>query len=555
MKSTIKNLLTFSLLALVISSCGKKKTVNVLIPEDAAIVFHVNAASLGTKLTWNEIKNSEWFKMAAKEGPSGDFEKKMFEDPENSGIDLKSDMYLFIQKSGSDAYLVTQGKVKDATAFETTVKKMAEDREIKKDGSLNYAGDEKGCISWNTDRFIAVFYDENFQGSGTRFGGRTRSNITADSIFNHAKELYSLKKSNSLGNDSRFASIMNEKGDMHFWLNPGSLIKGSIPKDLGGLFNATTLLEGNITGYTLNFDNGKITASSKSWFGKELTALIKKYRPGNIDADMLKRIPGQNVSLVIAMNYPPEGLKEFLKLLGVDGILNGVVGMLGISIDDFIKANKGDLLFAASDFSVQDKTKSYDFSDSQPTYTKSEPDAKILFATSINDKPSFDKLVDILKKVIGKERQTEELDKIKYTVKDNWFIAGNAQESIDGFAAGKKTDHAFISKISGHPIGAYIDLQKILGSIQTREAENYKNVLSGDSKIWDNIIFYGGEMKDGATTGYFEINMIDKNTNSLKQLNNFITTLAKTVKNAKDSGMSDRDNPAIDTIMTLPVVK
>jgi hypothetical protein len=443
--------------------------------------------------------------------------------------------------------------VKDATAFETTINKMAEDRKIKKDGNLNYAGDEEGCITWNTDRFIAVFYVENFQESGNRFGGRTRSNITADSILNHAKELYSIKKSNSLGNDSRFASLLNEKGDMHFWINAGSLIQGSIPEDIGSLFKASTLLEGNIAGYTLNFDNGKITASAKSWYNKELGEFMKKYKPGNINTDMLKRISGKNVAVVIAMNYPPEGLKEFLKLLGVDGIVNGFMGKIGFSIDDFVKANKGDLLFAVSDFSVQDKTIHYGpGGDQDYTYTTSKPDAKILFATSINDKPSFDKMVDILKNEIGKEGQTEELDKIKYTVKDNWFVAGNAQESIDGFAAGNKTDHSFISKISGHPIGAYIDLQKILGSIQTKEAEGFKNVLSGDGKIWDNIIFYGGEMKDGATTGYFEINMIDKNTNSLKQLNNFITTVAKTAREASEKRMNDREYPVYDSVSVLP---
>jgi hypothetical protein len=319
---------------------------------------------------------------------------------------------------------------------------------------------------------------------------------------------------------------------------------------MGGLFKATSLLEGNVSGYTLTFDNGKITASSKSWYNKELGAVMKKFKSGNVNTDMLKRISGQNVSVVIAANYQPEGLKELLKSFGVDGLVNGFMGGVGLSIDDFVKATKGDLLFAVSDFAVKDKQMSFggdstsDFSFSTP-----QPDANILFAASINDKPSFDKIEGAIKSELSKNGVPEDLSKIKYTVKDNWFIVGNKQESVDGFAAGNKTDHAFISKISGHPMGAYIDLQKILGSIQTKEAGDFNKVLSGEGKIWDNIIFYGGEMKDGATVGFFEVNMIDKNTNSLKQLHNFFNTMAKTFMNTHDFDMDDREFPAVDTVV------
>jgi hypothetical protein len=557
MKSAIKNLLMLFLTALIFSSCGKsKKTADVLIPGNAALVFHINAASLSSKLSWNEIKNSDWFKMAVKEGPEDAFAKKMLDDPENSGIDLKNDMYFFIQMHGSDAYIVFQGKLKDAAGFETTVKKIAKHREIKKDGNLTFASDDEGCVSWNKDRFITVFNVPGFMGMRNRFGGRKRSEITEDSILNFAKQLYSLKKSNSLGNDSRFAALMDEKGDMHFWVNAGLLMQGSMPMGFGNMFKATSLIEGNVTGYTMSFDNGKITASTRSWYNKELGAFMKKFRPGNINTDMLKRISGQNVSVVFAMNYPPEGLKEFMKLLGVDGVVNGFMGEIGLSLDDFVKANKGDLLFAVSDFSVQDKTETYDFGGAEPySYTTTKPDAKILFATSINDKTAFDKIVDIVKSEISKQGNQEESDQIKYAIKDNWFVAGNAQESVDGFAAGNKTDHAFISKISGHPMGGYIDIQKMLGGIQTKKTDNFKNVLSGSGNIWDNIVFYGGDMKDGASIGYFEINMIDKTTNSLKQFNNYISTMAKTARDTRNYDMSERDNRNYDSIYPLPPVR
>lgn len=39
------------------------------------------------------------------------------------------------------------------------------------------------------------------------------------------------------------------------------------------------------------------------------------------------------------------------------------------------------------------------------------------------------------------------------------------------------------------------------------------------------MIAYGGGFKSGGSTQHLEINMVDKSTNSLKQLNNYLGTL------------------------------
>lgn len=79
--------------------------------------------------------------------------------------------------------------------------------------------------------------------------------------------------------------------------------------------------------------------------------------------------------------------------------------------------------------------------------------------------------------------------------------------------------------------------------------------MSGDGNIWENIIFYGGEMKSGAMTSYLEVNLIDKKTNSLKQFNNYLSTLAKTFKDKPGFGLNDDESPKIDTIKTTPALK
>ncbi|MGH2552463.1 MAG: hypothetical protein ACRDEB_02035, partial [Chitinophagaceae bacterium] len=322
------------------------------------------------------------------------------------------------------------------------------------------------------------------------------------------------------------------------------------PMYMGGLFKSTSLLVGNHTGYSVNFENVKITANSRSWFNNEMREMMKKFKPGNINTDMLKRISSKNVAAVIAMNYPPEGVKEFLKLFGVDGLINGLIGAIDLSIDDFVKAQKGDMLLVISDFLVKDKA--MDFGDTENpdlSFSSPQPDAGILFALSINDKNSFDKIAKVVESEISKNEMPDDVSKIKSTVKDNWLIVGNSREIVEGFAAGNKTDHDFISKISGHPMGFYIDLQKIFGGIQTKDAVDFQKVLSGEGKIWDNIIAYGGEMKDDAMTSHFEINMIDKNTNSLKQFFHFLNFMAKTIKSVTENNGVHREYPALDSVI------
>jgi len=545
MKTTIKTFLYTTLFILILNSCGKK-TADVLIPEDAAMVVHLNMESLTSKLSWEEIKNSDWFKMAAEEGHHSDIQKKLLANPDSSGVDLKKDLYMFMHMRGNNSYVVLQGKIKDAKAFETMVASMDDKpQEIKKQGNFSYAGDDNGCVTWTSDRFIIVGNGGSMKPQQDMFKNNTpKAKISIDSILKYAKDLYSLPQKNSITNDSRYASIAGEKGDMHFWVSSGAFLKDAMSSGLGMLKGAS-LLEGNVSGYTVNFDNGKIIANTKSWLNNELGALMKKYPPGNLNTDMLKRIQGQNMSVVFAMNYPPEGLKEFLKLFGVDGMVNGFMGDVGLSIDDFVKANKGDVLFAVSDLTVENKE--MNLGPDKGGVPSSMPGANILFATSINDKSTFEKMVDVVKSEVSKQGGAADLSMIKYTIKDNWFIAGNTQESVDGFASGNTTDHSFISKISGHPMGGFIDFQKLTGGMKSKQFGGMGDIFAGDStKVWDNMIFYGGEMKDGAYVAYMEVNLFDKNTNSLKQINNFMNSAAKKAKEMNSYA------PGLDTISVKP---
>ena len=83
--------------SLLIQSCKQGDKSNTPVPKDAVVVMHINNTSLSSKLSWQEIKATNWFKDLYSEAPDSLF-RKLLDDPDNSGMDTKADMMLFIKR-------------------------------------------------------------------------------------------------------------------------------------------------------------------------------------------------------------------------------------------------------------------------------------------------------------------------------------------------------------------------------------------------------------------------------------------------------------------------
>lgn len=515
-----------------IASCKSSDKSAIAVPKDAGVVLHINANSLSSKLPWKEIQQTNWFKEAYA-GADDTLAKKLMDNPENSGIDAQSDLVFFVKRQGKGGYGAFEGTLKDAAAFEAFNKKMKPNATSAKDGDLNILKMGEGIATWKNGRFIYLFDAPGLNmGSAWGNGGGSSTTFEADSLTTFAKGLYDLKGDNSLGNDDKFSSLIKEAGDIHMWVSAEHLA-GGLASGMMSMMKVSTLLEGNITTLTVNFDNGKIDVKTKSYYNKEMGKLYEKYKPKNIDGDMLARIPSENITGVFAMNYPPEGLKEFIKVLGVDGMANSFLSEVGYSMDEFVKANKGDVIVAVSDFEIKTETVTsppYEEGGQPYTYTKSNPSVKVLFGVSINDKPAFDKLIGVAKAKVPP--MPEDGPKISYTLNDKWFAAGNSEEQVNKFVAGGANNkQPFVSKLAGHPVGFYVDLQKIMkATAPTVTDSSSKVALAESQKVWEDMLMTGGEISGGSASGHFEINFVDKNTNSLKQLNQYFDKLAAAKK-------------------------
>lgn len=545
-RTPIVSLLAVCLLFL--ASCKNANKSGLFIPKDAAVVFHINSSSLSSKLSWDEIKKTDWFRDAYAEASKDSFAQKLLDNPDASGVDTKADFVFFIKKRGRGAFNVFEGSIKDAAAFEALIKKMSGKEKIEKDGDWNLlTPNNSSVITWNAGKFALIndmpMDDMNPMSRGrmsepTRFG--------SDSLKVFVKQVMNLGNDESLFADDRFADIMKESGDIHLWVNSSAMLS-----DMAGMMSMMkigSLFQGNVSAGTINFEDGKISMKSKQYFGEELKKMMEKFDSKKIDAAVLNRIPSDNVIGVLAMNIDPMSLREFIKSIGMDGMMNMMLAEQDMTMEDIFTATKGEFVFALSDLQMKDTTFSIstDGGQSPQTFTTTKPDMNFLFATNVDKKASFDKLLGIMNEKMGAPVP------FSYKLTDEWFAAGNKPQTVDGFMAASTRKHAFADKIGGHPFGFYLDVQRLLRTNFSKDSA-IKSVLSEASAIWQDVVATGGEFKNGYMTSEMVINMVDGKTNSFKQLNQFIEKLNaarkanKAVFEGDDVEMSDSTNtyPAV----------
>jgi hypothetical protein len=345
--------------------------------------------------------------------------------------------------------------------------------------------------------------------------------------------------STTLFDDDRFASLAKEDGDMHLWINSSSMYS-----DLSAMLStlkAGALLTDNISAATINFDDGKISMKAKGYMGKEMQELMKKWSSKNVEASVLNRIPSNNIIGVVAANVDPNSLQEFFKALGLDGIINMALSKQDLTLNELINATKGEFVLAFSDLSMQKQTFTLPADGDTPAsnYTSQRPDLTVLFATNVNQKPTFDKLLNAM-------NEQAPAAPFAYKVNNDWFVASTKTEAVDGFLAGNSGRKDFADKISGHPFGMYLDFQRLLKTNFTEDASG-KGMLSESASMWKDLVATGGEYKDGASRGEMVVNLVDSKTNSLKQLNRYFEKMYQASQKNKMAYESEPNDP--DTTM------
>jgi Domain of unknown function (DUF4836) len=518
-----------AVLVLALFSCSKTNKEGRMIPLNASYVMHINAAQMSSKVSWDEMKNSEVYKEMLSDTTIPKYVVEVMNNPENSGIDTKKDMvgFLVVDKKGSYSGFV--GSIKDAEKFNTFNKEIIKDGFEKQEDGITYITKKPMALGYNKEKFVYVTAAPGMEGFGRRYDDKEEGSSL--DLKQTIADLFKISEDQSLAKNEKFSALMKDNADVHIWFNSEPLTEGlseEIP-----LVDLSKFTKGNITTASITFNNGNIAVKSKWYASKELSAIFKKYKGDNIDENMVNRLPATGVNALFAMNFKPEGIKEILKLTGMDGLLSGMLRKeTNFSVDDFIKANKGDLLVAVSNIHTKKESFSFGTGPDAQTFTNSRPEADYIFAASINDKPSFNKIIQAGQEKMKSGMMDEMPDSVKaklpaYSTNDKYFAIGT-KPVVDGFLSGSNKNTDLIKLIGGKPLGGYADFQSLMKAIEPDEKMDSSEKVMYDLSLqmWDNAILKGGDFEDGALVLDFTINLKDKNTNSLKQLTGYLQKLA-----------------------------
>jgi hypothetical protein len=490
--SYLKILSAITVACFVLISCKNSKNRELTVPKDASIVVYLDGKSITSKADWKDLLQADWFRRQ-KQMTKDSFDKQLIEDPEKSGVDLKSDFIYFTHKRDFITYSVFEGNLKSASDFEKLLQEKNPGRKIEDGGAFSFIHvDNSDFVSWTSSKFIYI--------SGKQLMN-VNSSVGIDSLKAYASTLYELKKENSIKSNEKYSALLKETGDIHFWVSSADALSdvqfGPVP-----VIAASAMMQGSITAGTINFENGQVVTKSKQYLNPTLSKLIERYDAKPLTADLLNHVsPG--ASFVIAMNYHPQLVKDFLKVSGTESTADEALEDYNLTFDEVLMSTKGEILITASELGPQQGSEEELEDDIFPF------GGKLLFAASLTTDSSFKKAEAIIK---------QPFPDAATRIQNNWFLIGNSKATIDQFFS-SNNNTAVIQKLSGHPLGIYIDIRK---GLEQWNVHGFDSSLLKQIEIsknfWRDVVSTGGGFSNGAISFETTVNLADQTTNSLKQL-------------------------------------
>jgi hypothetical protein len=551
MKS-IKNTLFIAAASVVLLFASCKKSVpkqTQYIPKDATFVFAVNAKNLQDKLDKSKISVDSLIKEALADNHAAPNDIKQWDDIKNSGIKWQSELFVYMQTKGSmmngqNMVVGAVAAIDDAAKFEAYFKKQQPGADVKKATNYTYASTSGGfSIGWNKEVVAVV----------NALGSRFSNNGATNNAETQLAAMFAQKETESVAGIPEFRELAGEKADMLVWTNSSASLS-AVP--MLGLTKAADLFKDCYGAVTVNFEDGKITGNYTSYLGKVLADILKKHAGPTIDMGALEQYPSNNIDGFISVAFKTEAILDVVKYIGVDGMANQYLSTIGFTLDDALKAFKGDITAVFSDFSIEEKPNEF-----YPEYKIKTPVFKLIVNSKTGDKAAFTKVANALaQKGILVQQGNQYVPAtptgaFKVTADEkNLFVASDSL-ILQQYKAG--TGKAAIaddvkSKIKGKAAAFYVDINKILKAMPADSA--YAPVMTLAIASFKDALITGDNFDGKKGKGYMELRTGNDKENSLATLVKFIKAVADHAK-LRHPAIDDMDVITDSTaISTVPDV-
>lgn len=552
-----RHLLLFLACALLFASCHSVPDHARYIPRDATAVIGINTNVLGKKIAWSAITGSKLIDELEKGADMSDARQKA-EALKDAGISYSSTLY-FYQKSDNryehNSKMVLVLPLSSEKKWEDYLKKNFKNIQVAPQKDFKTAMlDGKAMAGWNGK--VLIIQNPLRQRTSEQLelpvmeGDTTEPEYETIEGWGELDEAGSLaemqnafaqKKENSILKDDHFSTLSKQNDDISVFLNYEQVMNSMNGMGMGTAM-AQPLFQNTAFTIGVNFKDGLIESDMRYYPSENLKEVVEKMGNTNVPEDMVERLPGNNLAMVMSYHLDPAGLSAALDKMGMTGLANLSLASQGLNMDEILGAFTGDLAFTINNFRIEEKKVEVDsfmlqFMDTSDLINR-EPVMDFLFVMKIKNKATVDKLLGMAQKSglksvgNGFYQMGDDAGSGQLLVNNDYIVAGSSAPAIQAFAgksnAARLPDPAH-AVVTGHPLGFYMDVQAMLQQVPLpagRDKQADAAMLNGSRKLFRSVELNGGEFRKQASNYQLKINLMDKSENALLQVLNLIQQVA-----------------------------
>ena len=295
------------------------------IPSDATSVLLINTKQLMEKADFDALLETslyqEFLKKAGEESPES---IHLFKDPQSAGIDLSSNMGLYISiinKEGeSEPEFALILPISDKEKIEKTLASA-----LNKENKIKVQ--DKGAYQLiNLDDDLNLIHNEKII-AFVNFEDETKIN----KILNPSGD--------NIKSNANFNKHLKEGKDIMFWMQTDEIVATTLSKtgkrtesELKGVFDMLQItpdvLKENYMSFYYDFKKGEIDAGTSLDFNDELVDAFGDFFPSKLAIDYSKYIPADNLAFAMSFGINPSGIIKYLAKIHFDILVENYMSML-----------------------------------------------------------------------------------------------------------------------------------------------------------------------------------------------------------------------------------
>ncbi|HUX84863.1 MAG TPA: DUF4836 family protein [Chitinophagaceae bacterium] len=493
------------LLVVLLASCTQKQDPSYYIPRDAAVVAGINLGRITSDVNLDTLMNSPMVREIMHHmGDSAS--SQIIRDPSSLGVDLSGEAFLFMESDTAHGthYVALVASLKDPAKLEAHLKANHPAGEVKTEGDGGHMYlNGKGMIGWNS-HVVMLFH---------QMGGGDNDTVK-ENFLNIFQQLAGQGKSGSIATQSSFPE---NRGDFMLWMNVGAIYHhfANNPKlkMVSGMLRPE-IYQGNYVEVEGNFQRGKILLTSTYTLNDQMAHIMGKISSRSLDPDLLKRIPSGNPDALIALSFQPNGIKDYLNLLGVEGVVDEALSQkANIGLDTALNAFKGDLILALL------------------PKTASDTSVRWVGVLTVGDTASMARILDEVASMGMIQKQgamtyslatSKEGKAMTLETNSRFLVMASSKDLADQYISG--TNPGFTGPIADQANGKsaviYLDFTG-MGDIMKKAQGKLPWKMHGMGKhpdLFRDLIVTSNPLSGNSETSTLTLDMTDSSTNSLQQI-------------------------------------